>query len=176
MKSYKTLAYFIIIYIGINSVFAQKTDTSWTHHQFKSLNLQFDLPADVIFEYIDSTGFYGSNIFANFGLAHLNETIDSPEIRKLRLYELIGIDINQFPINEDPNFQHGTTETGYEMAGTSVIIEDLGEEGRFFIMSDKSNSSLNWLVSGSYGGNSLSGSAGFLQVMRFIKSCSPIEK
>lgn len=171
----KLLIFSLIVFSGINS-FAQTYDSTWTHHEIKSLNLKFDLPSQFYFDYNDSTGFSGSSMFARFELSHLDEEIIGLEAMDVKLYTILGIDTNQYPINDDPHYQHGTTESGYLMAGTIVEIENAGGQAMCFIMSDKSNPRLNFFLMGQYGGNSTSGSAGYGQVIRFIKSVGPIVK
>lgn len=174
MKSILIIIFTTLLITGASSVSAQHYDTTWTHHEFRSLNIKFDLPTQTYFDKFDSIGFEGASLFAKFSLTHLNEEMVDFDVMGIRLYEIVGIDEKEFPIADDPHYQHGTTESGYKMVGTIVNIGDTGEQALCFIMCDKSNPLLSFFIMAQYGGTYNSGSAGYGQSMRFLKSVGPI--
>lgn len=176
MKSISVIVFTFFLISWATTVQAQHYDTTWTHHEIKALNLQYDLPSQMSFNNFDSSGFDGYSMFARLSLNHLNEELAGFEAMGSKLYQIIGIDENQFPISDDPHYQHGTTESGYLMVGTIVNIEDVSEQALCFIMCDKSNPLLSFFIMAQYGGTYNSGSAGYGQSIRFMKSVAPIVK
>lgn len=176
MKSLLAIIFTFFLLTGVTSLSAQTYDTTWTHHEIKSLNLQFDLPTQFYFDRYDSTGFTGGSLSATIVLTHYDEEIIGFEAMGSKLYAILGIDEKAFPISDDPHYQHGTTLSGYYMVGTIINIEDVGEQALCFLMSDKSNPHFNFFLMGQYGGTYNSGSSGYSQSLRFMKSVGPIVK
>jgi len=154
---------------------ANAQSVEWKHYEYPDINLQFDLPADFVFEYPDdgSLSFTGRNSSITFIFKRVEKAIVSDAQRKEELYLQAGF-TNDY--SDDPNFMTGTTTNGYYMAGTTAQIEELDEAAIVMLLSDPRNNELNFLIVTTYGGEEETDQTAYEQAGNIILKFGPIEK
>lgn len=159
----------------LGSAYANSQSVEWKHYEYKDINLQFDLPADYEFEYPDdgSLSFSGHNNLTTFYLKRIDTEISTDEQRKEALYLHGSIARDT---DEDPNFQSGVTVMGYLSAGTAIQVHELNESAVAMLLSDPTDSKLNFFIFVTYGGEDNEASPAYEQAGAILLKIGPIEK
>lgn len=162
-----------VLFLG--SATANSQSVEWKHYEYKDINLQFDLPSDYEFEYPDdgSLAFSGHNNLTTFYLKRVDTEISTVEQRKEALYLHGNIASDT---DEDLNFQSGVTGMGYLFAGTAILVHELNESAVAMLLSDPTDSKLNFFIFVTYGGEDNENSPAYEQAGAILLKIGPIEK
>lgn len=157
--------------LSFTSAFSQEVE--WKHYEYPDINLQFDLPADFVFDYPEEGGlsFVGYNNWLTFTFKRIDKAITGDQQRRSELYLQAGFDSDN---PEDSNFMSGTTANGYYMAGTVGVNEENNLETIVMLLSDPKNNTLNFLISTTYGGEDNTDSPAYNQAGTILAKFGPI--
>lgn len=172
-NSFVKLLLTLILISTFPSAFSQEVE--WKHYEYPDINLQFDLPADFVFEYPEEGGlsFIGYNNWIKFTFKRIDKAITGDEQRRSEFYNQFGYDGDY---SGDGSFMSGTTANGYYLAGSVGVDLDTNQETLLMMLSDPKNNTLNFLISTTYGGETNTDSIAYKQADRIIQNFRPIVK
>lgn len=174
MKNRLLKSLFTILFLfTLTSVYTQPVE--WKHYEYPDLNLQFDLPADFVFEYPAEGGltWIGHNSWLTFTFKRIDKAITSSDQRRAELYKHVGYDGEN---SGDGSFMSGTTANGYYYAGTAGVNLETNQDTLFMLLSDPGNNTLNFLISTTYGGEGNEDSPAYTQAGNILLKFGPIVK
>jgi hypothetical protein len=162
-----------VLLLSFTSAFSQEVE--WKHYEYPDINLQFDLPADFVFDYPEEGGlsFVGYNNWVKFTFRRIEKAITGDDQRRAELYKQVGYDGAN---SDDGSFMSGTTANGYYMAGTVGVDLETNQETLLMMLSDPGNNTLNFLISTTYGGEINTDSVAYRQAGKIIMNFGPIVK